>query len=266
MHRLLMFIIKALTQCHLTSFTINSEVAQVYATDNDIGKSKDLVYLITGPEGAPFKIDENGMIMVRQNLDYEEMESYILTVQVEDLGDPPLTSTAQYVIEILNVNDISPAFAAPAYFGELYSEAPDNSAIHHVVLEVSDGDGQSEFTFSILPDSTDTSAADYALRVSDQPPYIVIATRIPDNAESGLRTFKVDVSDGIHTNRTILYLGVFTQKHTLQVTLSGISKDDFLASAVRFLDITSAEFSNILGQPVSYNYDSVEESSTDTTV
>ena len=246
--------------------SINTEVALVSATDSDIGDNKNLVYSIIDPVEAPFKIDKNGIIMVKQNLDYEEMESYVLTVQVEDLGIPALTSTALYVVEILNINDRTPAFAAPAYFSELYSGAPDNSAIHHVVLEVNDGDGESEFMFSLLPDSTDVVAADYVLRVSNEAPYVVIATRIPDNAESGLRTFKVEVSDGVHTNTTILYLGVFTQEHLLHGTLSGISKGDFLASAVRFLDRISVEFSNILGQPVSYNYDSVEESSTDTTV
>ena len=246
---------------------IDTEVAQVTATDRDIGTNQDLVYRIINPTGSPFKIDANGLITVKQQvLDYESQESYVLTVQVSDLGSPVLSSTAEYTVGILNVNDETPGFAALAYFGELYSGAPANSDIHHIVLEVTDRDGETEFTFSVSPDPTDVSASGYTLTISNQPHYHVMANTIPVDARSGLRKFSIEVSDGAHTNTTILYLGVFTEEHLLPVTISGKSKEEFETIVVGFLQSLSVEFSNILGQPVSYYYNSLEESSTDTTV
>ena len=247
--------------------SVNTQVAQVIATDSDLGVNKELVYSITDdPIGSPFKINENGVIMVKQlSLDFESRDSYNLTVQVEDLGNPARSSTARFYIEILNVNDKTPGFAALAYFGELYSRAPANSDIHHVLLEVTDGDGETEFSFSISSHPTDASATDYQLSVSNQAPYHVIAEIIPDNAESGLRTFNIKVSDGVYTNVSILYVGVFTQEHLLTITLSGISMEEFLASVTHFLEILSTRFTEILRQSVSYYFDSVEESEVDTT-
>ena len=245
---------------------INAEVARVMATDIDAGDNRELVYQIVGPDNAPFKIDENGLIRVRQNLDFESQESYVLTVRVEDLGTPALTSSAQYSVDILNVNDRTPGFAALAYFGELYSLAPANSDIHHVVLEVTDKDGDSDFKFSIEPDPTDAAAADYALMVDSQPPYRVVVTRIPDNAETGRRKFIVKVSDTLHENTSSLYLGVFTPEHLLTLTISGQSRDEFLTTVDDFLKSVSRAFSNEFGQMVSYYYNSLEESERDTTV
>ena len=245
----------------------DTEVAQVIASDADIGVSSELEYSIVSPVMSPFTIDDNGLITVRESLDYESQTSYELIVVVNDRGDPSLTSTAQYSIQIINVNDRAPEFAALAYFGELYADAAANSPVFHVLLEVTDLDGDRDFTFSIEPDPTDTAATAYALSVSNVPPYTIIANSIPPNAESGLRKFSIEVSDGIHKTSTILYLGVFAQEHLLPMTISAQqSKEEFETILVNFLSIMSEEFTKVLGQPASYYYESLTSSSTDTTV
>jgi hypothetical protein len=244
---------------------INTVVTQVVATDSDIGSNKALQYSIIDPSTSPFEINRNdGTITIRQQLDFESQETYTLTVEVEDLGTPPLSLTAQYTIQIQNVNDVPPAFAAPAYFGELYTRAPANSDVIHVLLEVSDLDGDTDFTFSISPDPSDASAEEYSLSVRSQPPYHVIANRIPRNAQSGLRKFTIEVSDHVHKTSTVLYLGVFAQEHLLPLTVSGKSKEDFLTADV--LRMLNTQLSSVFGRPVSYYYESIDESITDTTV
>ena len=245
---------------------ISTEVTQVIATDSDIGMNSVLHYFIIRPPTSPFVIDQNdGTITVGQKLDFESQETYTLTVQVEDLGT--LSSTAEYTIQIVNENDETPYFAAPAYFGELYTLAPANSEVKHVLLEVSDRDGDDDFTFSISPDPSDVSARDYTLSVESQSPYHVTANRIPSNAQSGLRKFIIEVSDNKHTNSTILYLGVFAQEHLLPMTVSGKSKEEFLSVHVStVLSTLSSELSIAIGQPVSYYYESIDESNRDTTV
>ena len=246
---------------------INTVVTQVVATDSDIGSNKALQYSIINPPTRPFEINRNdGTVTIRQQLDFESQETYTLTVEVEDLGTPPLSSTAQYKIQIQNVNDVPPAFAAPAYFGELYTRAPANSDVIHVLLDVSDLDGDTDFTFSISPDPSDTGAGEYSLGVRSQPPYHVIANRIPSNAQSGLRKFTVEVSDHVHKNSTVLYLGVFAQEHLLPMTVSGQSKEDFLTVVSDVLRTLNTQLSSAFGRPVSYYYESIDESSTDTKV
>ena len=246
---------------------ISTEVIQVTATDSDIGINSVLRYFIISPATSPFVIDQNdGSIIVGQKLDFESQETYTLTVKVEDLGTPTNFSTADYRIQILNENDETPYFAAPAYFGELYTLAPANSEVKHVLLEVSDRDGD-DVIFSISPDPSDVSAEDYTLSVESQPPYHVTANRIPSNAQSGLRKFIIEVSDNKHTNSTILYLGVFSQEHLLPMTVSGKSKENFLSVHVStVLSNLSSALSIAIGQPVSYYYESIDESNRDTTV
>ena len=246
---------------------INTVVTQVVASDSDIGSNKELEYFIISPSASLFEINQNdGTITVGRSLDFESQEMHTLTVQVEDLGTPSLSSTAQFTIEVQNVNDVPPAFAALAYFGELYTRAPANSDVIHVVLEVSDLDGDTDFTFSISPDPSDSSAEDYSLSVRSQPPYHVIANRIPSNAQTGLRRFIIEVSDHVNKNSTVLHLGVFAQEHLLPMTVSGQSKEDFLTIVPNVLRTLNNEFSSTFGQPVSYYYQSIDESSTDTTV
>ena len=246
---------------------VDTVITQVNATDSDTKQNKELHYSIIDPATSPFTIDpNNGTIRVQEQLDFEHQEIYTLTVKVVDLGEPPLSSTAQYTIKILNINDRTPGFAALAYFGELYAQAPANSDVKHVVLEVLDRDGDSEFSFSISPDPTDATAAGFALTVSSEQPYHIIANRIPSELESGLVKFIITVSDGMYQNQTLLYLGVFAQEHLLPVSVSGFSRDEFSTLIDTVLDALNDQLLAVFDIPVSYYYDSIEESRRDTTV
>ncbi|NXL39518.1 PCDA1 protein, partial [Glaucidium brasilianum] len=53
-----------------------------------------------------FNIDEKkGEIRLRGKLDYEEMDSYEITVEARDKGWPPLSGHCKVVVEVLDVND-----------------------------------------------------------------------------------------------------------------------------------------------------------------
>ena len=244
-------------------------ITQVLATDSDVGTNGLLVYTLIS-SGTPFILDSSGNLKVNQALDFEVDTSYVLVVEVRDTASPPLSSEMQYVVEISNINDNTPMFTAPAYFGELYSKAPNNIRIHHVVLEVEDADGEDDsFSFSISLE-VGSQASGYELRVSSQPPYYVRAAIIPDNAASEVIAFDVRVSDGIHKSLTVLYLGVYSEEHLLTFMLTGVSKDNFLScSNIKTSLCSFRESLNLLdsqqrGQLVSYYNDSVEESHSDT--
>ncbi|KAK4814773.1 hypothetical protein QYF61_026750 [Mycteria americana] len=70
------------------------------ATDLDEGINSDIIYVfsrrVAGQIKEMFTIDENkGEIRLQGKLDYEEMDSYEITIEARDQGSPPLAVTAR---------------------------------------------------------------------------------------------------------------------------------------------------------------------------
>ncbi|NXM51568.1 PCDA5 protein, partial [Gymnorhina tibicen] len=69
-----------------------------------------IIYLygrhVTAEVKEMFSIDENkGEIKLQGKLDYEQMNSYEITVEARDKGSPPLSGHCKVVLEVLDVND-----------------------------------------------------------------------------------------------------------------------------------------------------------------
>uniref|UniRef100_A0A803VQB2 Cadherin-23 n=1 Tax=Ficedula albicollis TaxID=59894 RepID=A0A803VQB2_FICAL len=93
-------------------------VAQVRATDRDIGLNSVLSYYITrGNEDLTFRMDRvTGEIATRPSPpDRERQSFYSLVVTVEDEGNPSLSATTTVFVTILDENDNAPAFRQPLY-------------------------------------------------------------------------------------------------------------------------------------------------------
>ncbi|NXC87860.1 CAD23 protein, partial [Cercotrichas coryphoeus] len=93
-------------------------VAQVRATDRDIGLNSVLSYYITGGnEDLTFRMDRvTGEIATRPSPpDRERQSFYSLVVTVEDEGNPSLSATTTVFVTILDENDNAPAFRQPLY-------------------------------------------------------------------------------------------------------------------------------------------------------
>lgn len=125
-------------------------VGTVDATDVDLGQT--LTFAIVDPSG-PFAIDPaTGAITVADpsQLDFETQSSYTLLVRVTDNGDPALSSDAEVIITLNNVND------APTLDGQAFSVA-ENSAAGTSVGQVTGFDqdlGQS-LTYAITDGNAD---------------------------------------------------------------------------------------------------------------
>ena len=91
---------------------VESVVAAVSAEDPDTGLGGEIEFFLVGSP-KKFKIDrESGVIRLRRQVDYEQQDVYNLTVMVSDKGTPTLTSFANVIVTILDVNEnnIAPKF------------------------------------------------------------------------------------------------------------------------------------------------------------
>ncbi|KFQ25395.1 Cadherin-23, partial [Merops nubicus] len=93
-------------------------VAQVRATDRDVGLNSVLSYYITrGNEDLTFRMDRvTGEIATRPSPpDRERQSFYSLVVTVEDEGNPSLSATTTVYVTVLDENDNAPAFQQQLY-------------------------------------------------------------------------------------------------------------------------------------------------------
>nr|XP_032643953.1 cadherin-23 [Chelonoidis abingdonii] len=93
-------------------------VAQVQATDRDVGLNSVLSYYITqGNEDLIFRMDRvTGEIATRPSPpDREQQRFYQLVVTVEDEGNPSLSATTTVRVTILDENDNAPVFQQQQY-------------------------------------------------------------------------------------------------------------------------------------------------------
>jgi len=127
--------------------SINSLVGTITATDPDAGQTLSFS-IISGNTGNAFSLNQSsGQLRVNnpQVIDYESIKQFRLQIKVSDNGSPPLSSTAQIIINITNVNE-APAVQALTYW--FPAAIPDGYYIGNVA--VNDPDGTTTFTYQII--------------------------------------------------------------------------------------------------------------------
>ncbi len=211
------------------------------ATDADIGENARLEYRINTNGDFPFEIDGvHGIIQTRGVLDYEDTSSYNVTVCVSDSGNPRLENCIMYRINIININDEFPRFAAPGYFGEVYAGAVEGDLVLHTELRVFDADdvnNEQPLTFTIAMQNQIQQVEDHRFRVTSRPPYRIIVENLPEEAdrESRLLELFVQVADeGGKVARVPLYISIFTSNNLAFFLLQGpVSEDQLLSCEVQ---------------------------------
>ncbi|XP_042318159.1 protocadherin gamma-B5-like [Sceloporus undulatus] len=119
---------------------IGSLVVQVEATDRDAGSNGQINYGFRNiPERArqKFNLDsQTGKITIREALDFEETEKYMMAVEGRDGGG--LVAHSKIEIKLLDENDNSPEMI----LASLSSPIPEGSALETLValINVKDGD------------------------------------------------------------------------------------------------------------------------------
>lgn len=91
---------------------------QAYDEDSTIGE-----YDIS--DNDYFEINKSsGVITLTKRLDYETIKEVKFVATVSDTGVPPLTSTADVIVDIINLNDNEPQFSHNEYFFNITENSP----------------------------------------------------------------------------------------------------------------------------------------------
>lgn len=102
------------------------QIIRVIATDADSGQNGIVEYNIErGDRLKQYSIDEfSGNIYINDDIDREDISSYVLEVRACDKGTPQLCSFVQVFIDILDVNDNSPIIKNGNYTALLQENKP----------------------------------------------------------------------------------------------------------------------------------------------
>lgn len=165
-----------------------SRVIQTSASDQD--SSDTLTYSISGSNSGHFSISNTGIISTSQALDFESINSYSLTVNV---NDGTVTTSTPLTISINNVND-NPVFTAAPYNTSINENTIASTSILQVSATDQDGD---TLTFSFIG----MTSSDFTIHSSTG----VISTAVNLNYEetsSYILTVQVDDGNGGKSSTT----------------------------------------------------------------
>lgn len=79
-----------------------------------------------------------GLIRTKSRIDYEKVRVINFNVTATDTGIPQLTSTAQVHVNIININDNTPAFNESSYHLNVYENAMQRTSIGFVHADDAD--------------------------------------------------------------------------------------------------------------------------------
>ena len=179
---------------------LGTVVGTVEASDPDLYQGGKIKYSFktSGMGRNKFEIDEiSGTIRIRSTLDYEEAQSYNLTIKATDEGSPSLSTLSSFIVEVVDVNENLHPPRFESFF--LRTAVPENmpSSSHVATVTAKDLDTH-------LKPNDDDAKISYSIRGGD-----------------GLGTFFIDSEDGnIKTlapldreSKQHYWLAVYAQDH-----------------------------------------------------
>ena len=73
-------------------------------------------------------------MILEESLDYEKSREYMLTIEAEDKGIPPLSNTAVLKINVTDHNDNSPVFSQQEYHISVREDSQVGTRLQQVIL------------------------------------------------------------------------------------------------------------------------------------
>ena len=140
------------------NISVGTTVGRVQFEDRDLGPNGLLRYEITGGNtNQTFLIHETtGTLKTVKLLDFESVPSYFMVVTAYDAGDPPLSGSFHFTINVSDVNDNFPEFVTLSRV----SHVSEDAAIGTIVTCLSATDADSSSNGIVVYDVITTEPAD----------------------------------------------------------------------------------------------------------
>lgn len=132
------------------SVGVGSVVGTLTVTDADNGMHGDNTLCVaSGNTEDHFRVNQNGEIITRRQLDHETKSSFTLSIQGYDSSPNPRSSTTQVTVMVTDDND-SPKFTATKYFATIVENNSPGSPVLMVAADDADSGSAGEIMYSIL--------------------------------------------------------------------------------------------------------------------
>ena len=130
---------------------LNSTLISVTADDDDISSNADIMFSLSVDFNTTFTIDErSGVMFLSAHLDYELAHNYTFSVVATDTGSPPLSSSSEVFISVIDLNDNPPIFALDKYSISIPENAILGTPVFQIPATDADSTSNGELRYSIL--------------------------------------------------------------------------------------------------------------------
>ena len=192
-----------------------SGLESVFASDLDSGENSVQKYsIVAGNEAGKFEVDLHEIsgvkflrLKTKAPIDREETPYFVLTVQVEDGGNPILSSTTQVRVNILDENDQTPKFEPPVYSVTVSENVAVGTSVLQVKAFDADAGTNAEIYYYFKPEhdfftiNAHTGIVETACELTfqkgnsfDLTVYAVDRGRVPQQANTVVRIRLVDIA------------------------------------------------------------------------
>ncbi|XP_067323814.1 protocadherin gamma-B5-like isoform X8 [Anolis sagrei] len=153
---------------------VGSSILQVVAFDSDEGSNAQISYTFSSiPERATqkFKLDpQNGVITIKEALNFEETEKYTISVEAKDGGG--LVAHCKIEMDIQDVNDNAPEMVMASLSGRIPEDSVPGTVIALINVKDRDSGENGKVTCSLLGDwpfKIVTTSRNYYKLITDGP-------------------------------------------------------------------------------------------------
>lgn len=174
----------------LETAAVNTELIQFRATDADLGVNSEVMFSITaGNRKDTFHVDPStGVLYLHKPLDFEELSVYQLNITASDNGNPRLSTSIIFSIEVEDANDNPPAFPSTAIVRQIREGISIHTPIVTVTAEDPDNGINGKVTYAIAHQEPDDIHRHFGINPSTG----VIHTLLPIDREK-VDTFRLTV-------------------------------------------------------------------------
>lgn len=214
----------------------STEIATISAIDIDLGENGTIRRYRLLNNNENFIINNQGVLRSNVVFDYETSQTYGITVEISDGGQPSRKMSYDFTVEVININDNLPVFNHTFYFADI----KEGETVGHTLVNVIVEDKDLE-PFSIRGSPLVNALGNAPLRLivdersRDGSSYPIILSSISPAPQSALYQFDLQASDGDYVATSTLYVGVFTQIHFFQFDLDDIPEIDTIAGRIIIL-------------------------------